>query len=132
MNKFRILMLTLAAVTVSACSGPQISSRNATGPSIDRIAAQPAQIQAKAAKQNVFIPDVNIARITVNVPRTLYVSEKNTYYPSGDIVWRGDLYGDRYEQVQAILQQSSENVAAKLQGNRPVHMGITRNGQKFS
>ncbi|WP_366513934.1 DUF6778 family protein [Planktotalea sp.] len=64
------------------------------------------------------------ARITVDVTRSLQVSEKNTYYPKGDIIWRGDLYGDRYEQVKAIIAQSSENAAATLTGSRPVHMHI--------
>ena len=35
-----------------------------------------------------------------------------------------DLFGDRHEQVKAIVQQSAENAAARLQGNNPVHMHI--------
>lgn len=125
MKNIRIAMLALAAVAVSACAGPQTASRNATSavsPNQNGL-AQPISAQ-QSVSANVYVPDVSIAKITVDVPRTLTVSEKNSYYPRGDIVWRGDMFGDRYEQVQAILQQSAENAAAKLQGSRPVHMHI--------
>ncbi|HEY9039396.1 MAG TPA: DUF6778 family protein [Roseovarius sp.] len=49
---------------------------------------------------------LNITSINVTVPRTLKVSEKNRYYPGGDIVWRGDPSGDRYAQVEAIFRDA--------------------------
>ena len=126
MNKFRTLMLALAAVSVSACAGPQTASRNAIGPATnDAPALSQAKQRALAASMSkVFIPNVKIERITVDVPRSLEVSEKNSYYPRGDIIWRGDLFGDRHEQVKAIVQKSAENAAARLQGDNPVHMHI--------
>lgn len=126
MKNFRILLLALAAVSVSACAGPQTASRNAIGPATSPASAlvQPSTSAAKPQGSNIFIPNVKIARITVDVPRSLEVSEKNSYYPKGDIIWRGDLFGDRHEQVKAILKQSAENAAATLQGDTPVHMHI--------
>lgn len=126
MKTIRIMMLTLAAVTVSACAGPQMASRNATSPAVQKPTelAQPAALRAQEDGAQVFIPDVSIAKITVDVPRSLSVSEKNSYYPKGDIVWRGDLIGDRHEQVKAILSKSAQNAASKLDGSRPVHMHI--------
>ncbi|WP_139816294.1 DUF6778 family protein [Planktotalea arctica] len=131
MKTLRMMMLTLAAVSVSACAGPQMASRNATLAGVDGNAALSQPVTALPANQlsqmdgaQIFIPDVAIAKVSVDVPRTLSVSEKNSYYPKGDIVWRGDMYGDRYEQVEAILTRSAQNAAGKLQGSRPVHMHI--------
>jgi len=121
MKRIRIAMMALAAVAVSACSGPQTASRNATN-DVTIKATQVSQHEGYTAQHGVFVPDINIARITVDVPRSLQVSEKNSYYPKGDIVWRGDLFGDRHEQVAAILDQSARNAAVKLQGSRPVHV----------
>ncbi len=125
MKTLRILMLTLAAVSVSACAGPQMASRNATAAVAPQGAlAQPANGLEQLNGGQVFIPDVSVQKITVDVPKTLIVSEKNSYYPKGDIVWRGDAFGDRHEQVKAILTQSAERAAANLDGTRPVHMHI--------
>lgn len=125
MKKLRILMLTLAAVSVSACAGPQMASRNAT-PAVAPQGAltQPAGALSQLDGAKVFVHDVAISKITVDVPRTLTVSEKNSYFPKADIVWRGDMFGDRYEQVKSIITASATNAAEKLQGQRPVHMHI--------
>ena len=37
------------------------------------------------------------------MPRSLKVSEANTFKPRADIVWRGEALGDRYQQVEAIF-----------------------------
>lgn len=126
MKNFRIVMLAIAAVAVSACAGPQTASRNATSAVAPNQVglAQPSNANTQFGTANVYVPNVNIAKITVDVPKTLSVSEKNSYYPKGDIVWRGDIYGDRYEQVRAIMEQSAQNAAANLKGSRPVHMHI--------
>lgn len=121
MKRIRIAIMALAAVAVSACSGPQTASGNATNDVAPK-ATQMSQPARATAQHGVFVPDINIARITVDVPRSLKVSEKNSYYPRGDIVWRGDLFGDRLEQVAAIFDLSARNAAAKLQGSRPVHV----------
>ena len=52
--------------------------------------------------------DYSIAAFDVLAPRTLEVSEANLYYPIADIVWRGDPFGDRYEQIEAIFDAAGE------------------------
>ena len=121
MKKIRIAMMALAAVVVSACSGPQTASLNATNDVAPK-ATQVFQPARDTSQHGVFAPDINIARIIVDVTRSLKVFEKNSYHPMGDIVWRGDLFGDRHAQVAAILDQSGRNAEAKLQGSRPVHV----------
>lgn len=126
MKNIRIVMLALAAVAVSACAGPQTTTRNVT----TAVAPQQAGLShstlesAQLAAPSAIVSDINIAKITVDVPKALSVSEKNSYYPKGDIVWRGDVFGDRHEQVKAILTQSAQNAATNLQGSRPVHLHI--------
>jgi len=50
---------------------------------------------------------LDIQTIRIDVPRTLEVSEKNRFYPGGDIVWRGEPMGDRYMQVGAIFEDAA-------------------------
>lgn len=68
--------------------------------------------------------DYSIAAFDVLAPRTLEVSEANLYYPIADIVWRGDPFGDRYEQIEAIFDEAGEAVAAELDGDRPVRVTV--------
>lgn len=57
---------------------------------------------------------LHVETIAVRVPRELKVNEANSYYPSGDIVWRGDPIGDRHAQVQKIFED------ALMQGVKPL------------
>lgn len=59
----------------------------------------------------------DVQAVNVMVPRTLQVSEANTFLPKADIVWRGDAPGNRYEQVKAIFD------AAMLRGTAAMHSG---------
>ena len=58
------------------------------------------------------------------VPRSLQVSEANSYYPLGDIVWRGDAYGDRHAQIEAILSDSMGLARAGHRGSVPAVVEI--------
>lgn len=72
----------------------------------------------------VDMPDFKVEAVNVEVPETLVVSEANSYFPKGDIVWRGDPPGDRHEQVAAIFQDGLTRGAAKLQGEVPVNLDV--------
>lgn len=75
--------------------------------------------------ETVSIPrDYNVVDIRVNVPETLEVSEANRYLPVADIVWRGDPYGNRYEQIEAIFETGMTRGAAQLTGSRDVIVDI--------
>jgi hypothetical protein len=99
----------LITITLSACAAP---------PSATRSAMPEAPIMGRAQT------DVSIDSFTVSVPRSLEVSERNLYYPRGDIVWRGDPIGDRHAQVQAIVKASLRNAAPRIKGTRPVRMDV--------
>ena len=68
--------------------------------------------------------DYRIAAYDVLVPRSLEASEANLYYPIADIVWRGDPFGDRYEQVEAIFDTAGQNAMRSLNGSRPVRVTV--------
>lgn len=59
---------------------------------------------------------VQINSVTVVVPRSLKVSERNSYLPRGDIVWREDPIGDRHAQVQKIVQDAMVRGVSPLNG----------------
>ncbi|MGH1330566.1 MAG: DUF6778 family protein [Paracoccaceae bacterium] len=79
---------------------------------------------AAPAMATVAAPDYKVAAINVDVPRTLKVSEANMFYPIADIVWRGDAYGDRYEQVEAIFNEGLSKGAAQLAGAQDVVVDV--------
>lgn len=66
----------------------------------------------------------DVVGLEVAVPRTLVVSEANSYYPGADIVWRGDPPGDRYKQVEAIFDSGMQRGFSTLGGSRDVVVEI--------
>lgn len=85
--------------------------------------------QWKTDYADVIKPEVSkgwrVVAVEVSVPKTLTVSEDNSFAPNADIVWRGDPYGDRYEQVDAIMTDAAKRGAAGLRGKRRVKLQIT-------
>lgn len=65
-----------------------------------------------------------VTNIDVRVPRSLSVSEENSYAPDADIVWHGERIGDRYQQVDAIITKAAKNASNGLRGSRPVSLVI--------
>lgn len=56
-----------------------------------------------------------VASVEVIVPRALVVSEKDTFVPSADIVWRGDPPGDRHQQVAEIFLAAAKVVSGEAE-----------------
>lgn len=107
MKHLRIALMLALGLGVSACASVDTASRNAP---IDL-----PQMTAPAA------PVVAIQDYNIKVARSLRVSEANSYYPLGDIVWRGEPIGDRHAQVARIFQDSIGSVQQKnAEGALPV------------
>lgn len=66
-----------------------------------------------------------LSSVQVTAPRSLVVSEADTFVPNADIVWREDPAGDRYTQVEKIMQNAIAMGAAGLHGSRPVVIKAT-------
>ena len=55
----------------------------------------------------------------------LVVSEANNFYPTVDIVWRGDPAGPRIPQIGAMFQEAARRNRSVLNGSTPVIVDIT-------
>ncbi|MBT8410022.1 MAG: hypothetical protein KJN93_10390 [Alphaproteobacteria bacterium] len=99
-----------AGIWLAACAPIENASRLITDPAV------PAEL--------VDARDYRVTQLEVRVPRELTVSEANLYYPLADIVWREDPFGDRYDQVEAILRPAAERATGGLAGQRPVGVAI--------
>lgn len=112
MNKFRTTALMMAlGLGLSACASVDTATRN-------------APLDHTATEMAAPAPSFRLAGFDVNVPLSLKVSEANSYYPGGDIVWRGDVYGNRYEQVTALFEDAVQLGGGSLDGAMPVVVEI--------
>lgn len=75
-------------------------------------------------EQIVLENKYRIQNVTVRVPETLEVSEGNSYYPQADIVWHGDPYGDRHDQVKAVVKAAADRAKSAAKGDTPINLDI--------
>ena len=106
----RSLASIVVAFGLSACATTDVVSRNAPIETAPIVSPDGAEIQR----------DYNVVAVDVIVPRELDVSERNGYYPTADIVWRGDPVGDRHLQIEQIFQTAAADAFADLNGARDV------------
>lgn len=66
----------------------------------------------------------NVAQINITVPRSLRVSEENSFKPRADIVWHGEARGDRYAQVAKILRDAMVQGTTGFRNGRPVVLDV--------
>lgn len=112
MAYFRTLIALCAGLSLSACASIETATRNAPLDS--------AGLTATAVTQ----PEISVASYNIKVSRGLRVSEANSYYPMGDIVWRGDPVGDRHEQVARIFDTAMTSAAEQADGALPAEVDI--------
>jgi len=115
MKHVRIITALVLGLSVSACASFETATRNAPLESATALAAK----LPSAAVQSFAVQSYK-----VKVPRSLRVSEANTYYPLGDIVWRGDPIGDRHAQIGEIFNTSMSQAIDGAQGALPVDAEI--------
>lgn len=128
MKHMKLAAALMLGGLVSACGTTNIASRNAPfEPEVLPRVSTPVNVTAQEIPNDVLAPildNVSIKKITVNVPRTLKVSESNRYLPNSDIVWRGDMIGDRHAQVQAIFETAMARGTEPMTGVVPVALDI--------
>lgn len=66
-------------------------------------------------------PVLAVAKVDVEVPIGLEVSEAPVFYPFADVVWRGDPSGDRLVQVQTLFEEAA---AAQPSDGQPANVRI--------
>lgn len=118
MKTLKLVMALGLGALVSACGTvPDIASRNA-----------PFEVNSTAFAASAVQPQLpqamRVTKINVSVPRTLQVSEANSYYPRADIVWRGDPIGDRYVQIQSIFENAFAQGTKDMAGATDVTLDV--------
>ncbi len=111
MTYVRMVMLMILGLAVSACASVETATRNAP--------LEPIPTEMRSAT-----PSFHLADFQVIVPEALQASEANSYFPAGDIVWRGDAPGNRHAQVQAIFDNSIRLGLTDVDGALPVRVEI--------
>lgn len=61
-----------------------------------------------------------LGEVVVRMPEGVTTSDNNTFAPRADIVWHGEPYGDRKEQVAALFSEAITRATGELAGPRPV------------
>lgn len=60
-----------------------------------------------------------------NVLEGLTVSEDETFYPTADVVWRGDPLGPRIPQIAAMFEEAAARNRLTVDGTLPVTVDVT-------
>lgn len=113
MTYLKLTTAALLALSVSACSSLDTATRNA-----------PLDVPALGGEQQLIQRSYNVQNVQFSVPEELEVSESNGYYPMADIVWRGDVIGDRKEQIGALFGEAMSRNAPEFNGNIPVQVDM--------
>lgn len=76
--------------------------------------------------ETVPLPETtySVKEVRVSVPETLVVSEDSVYYRTADIVWRGEPYGDRHQQVGEIFKDGMTRALRALNGPREIYVDV--------
>lgn len=106
--------LVLLGSLVAACDIPEMATRAAP------LSTSPLAITEAAPSRSYDLQNVSL-----QAPADLVVSEANSYYPTADVVWRGDPIGDRVAQVMSMFDTAFERADATLTGETPVDVEIT-------
>ena len=120
MKPIKLITALGFAALIAGGAPTDTASRNAP-------VANPAPAAQKLVDTNAYevvTPALNIRKVNVIVPETLVVSEANSYYPSGDIVWRGDPAGDRHAQVKSIFETAMARGTADMDDGEPVILDV--------
>ncbi|MDW3184033.1 DUF6778 family protein [Roseobacter sp.] len=112
------------AALIAGCATTDTASRNAPFDTPKAGATPTAQTLDGQSIFEATAPSWNVQRVNVTVPETLVVSEANSYYPSGDIVWRGDPAGDRHAQVKAIFETAMARGTSDMNAGQPVILDV--------
>ena len=109
-----MISAAIAGFALVACA-PQPQATRAAMFMQGEIATEAAPVQL--AGEIVLQAQYDVQAINVSVPQALRSSEANTFHPNVEIVWRGDVGGDRHAQVKAIFE------TAMARGTAAMHTG---------
>jgi len=105
MKMLKILTIAVLGLGVAGCANVDTVSRNA-----------PIDVPAFGGDVRTIARSYAIEDMTFTASTQLRVSEANSYYPSADVVWRGDPVGDRIAQIGAIFATATERNQPRFEG----------------
>ena len=120
MKPLKMLAAFMLGTLVSACGWVDANSRSTAkelGPRV-LIAEEAEPVQQTSNS------DFRVEAVRVHVSPDLVVSERNSYYPGVDIVWREDPPGNRYQQVKDIFELAFARGSQGLEGSRPIELHV--------
>lgn len=119
----KTLMISVAAAAIAlvACA-PQPQTTRSANFMQGELASGPAPVEI--AGEMVLQAQYDVQAINVVVPRSLRSSEANTFHPNAEIVWRGDVPGDRHQQVKAIFDTAMARGTASMTSGPKVVVDI--------
>lgn len=109
MKRFALLTALVFTTGLAACGSVETATRNAP---------------LETPVFSPLSPTYSVSELHISVPQTLNVSEANLFFPVADIVWRGDVAGDRYQQVQSIFESGMGRGVTGLNGTSEVVVDI--------
>ena len=120
MKSYKVLMAVSLGMLVSACDLTNTSSRDTARD----IGANFLKF-GKAPDTPVAVDsDFRVKSVLVYIGQDIVVSERESFYPGGDIVWRGDPPGDRVQQVKEIFKTAFTQGSKGLNGSRSIVLQV--------
>lgn len=121
MNKIQTLGAMAIAALLSACGQPEQPTRAVIAPQGGLTLATQGGDSGTSYRTAAY----DVQDVVVTVPSDLRASEANVYYPLADIVWRGDVLGNRHEQVRSILRDAATQATANMTTGPAVVVDMT-------
>ncbi|MDB5658275.1 MAG: hypothetical protein JWS10_890 [Cypionkella sp.] len=115
--KITSISILVLALGLSACAQTTMSTQNQVSLGVSEASQLP---QPSGRGPAILQSEYDVKAVNVSVPPSLRVSEANTFHPSADIVWRGDVPGDRYAQVKAIFDTAAARSTATMHSGEAV------------
>ncbi|MEP3636302.1 MAG: DUF6778 family protein [Paracoccaceae bacterium] len=120
MKSYKVLMAVSLGMLVSACDLTNTSSRDTARD----IGANFLKFGKTTDTPVAVDSDFRVKSVLVYIGQDIVVSERESFYPGGDIVWRGDPPGDRVQQVKDIFKTAFTQGSRGLNGSRNIVLQV--------
>lgn len=94
------------------------------GAAILGLAGCAVPLRQKTEPRRVMARSYRLSGVSFSAPSDLIISERESYYPTADIVWRGDPLGPRVDQIERIFDAAAWRNTAILTGTVPINLEI--------
>lgn len=78
----------------------------------------------KTAPRPLMIRSYSLEKFQFSAMPYLIVSESESFYPTADIVWRGDPLGSRVDQIRAMFEVAASRNHPILRGATPIALEV--------